>query len=207
MAGALTDVEFANRALARIGLSPAVSFLEDDGDYEAQVGRLYESVTEALLGWSDWSFNRKTAVLNRLTSPGEIPNKWDYAHQLPPDRIGKPDTAYAGTAERRFTEFELEGDRLYSNETDVKIQYAYKPEPADWPAHFRRVAETALAAQFAASIAENFTLQDRLYAQAFGSPSEGGHGGEMGMAEMMEAHGQPSEDMDETGGVLLTSRF
>jgi hypothetical protein len=207
MAGALTDVEFANRALARIGLAPVNSFDEDDDDYEAQVGRLYASVTEALLSWSDWSFNKKAVQLSRLTNPGPIPAQWSYAHQLPPDRLGGLQSLFPGTSETSFAEFEISGDVVWSNETTLTAVYRFKNDPGQWPGYFRRVCETALASQFAESIAENHTKAERLQVQAFGSSSEAGHGGEMAMAELMDAHGRPGDTFDPGGDPLTHARY
>jgi len=206
MAGVLTDVEMANRALARVGEAPANSLDPADGDYEAQVGRLYTSVTESLLSWSDWSFNLIGKTLSRNASPVNVSPRWSYEHQLPPDRLGLFQAVYPGTSQTPFANFEIAGDKLWSNEAVIFGLYRALVVPDLWPGYFRRVTETALAAQYAVSISENRTEHDRLYAQAFGAPSEMGHGGEMAMAELMDAHGRPVDGFDLNGDPLTHAR-
>jgi len=206
MAGSVTAVEIANRALARTGLGPVQSFDEADGPLEGAVGLIYSSLVDFVLGSNDWHCTRTAQELAALTSPAVVMPLWDYAYQLPADRLGPPVGVFKDYDSRPVTAYQLADDLIHTNETRIVITYHRQVGPTGWPAALGRVIETALCAEFAASIAENQSKSDRFKAQAYGTPADAGRGGEMAIALQMDAYSSAPDVFNDQGGPLLTAR-
>lgn len=96
----LTETEVANRALARLDLSP-ISSLEDDSPLAKKVRPVWGIVFASVLTAHDWSFARKYDRPARLATefPEHFP--YPYAFALPEDClkvrnvIGQPTTIYS----------------------------------------------------------------------------------------------------------------
>jgi hypothetical protein len=71
--------EIANLALRNLGVSSYLSDLETDNSTEARIIRRFFKISlESLLEHNDWTFARKTAVLNLNEQDPEHPFKYSY---------------------------------------------------------------------------------------------------------------------------------
>lgn len=139
MAGNASDIALASNAMLLLGGSTIASFTEESA--EAQIAaNLFEHSYRLLLATHRWRFAVKQERLARLT---QTPEKiFNYMFQLPTDIIYLIRTIDS-------QRYEIYGDKLYSNSTDVTIEYVYNIESDKIPSHFAKAVEFYLASQFA----------------------------------------------------------
>ncbi len=137
-------IQIISNAMVLIGANPISSLSEGT---EGLVGTaLYEASYEDILANHSWRFATKKVQLARLT---ESPlNEFSYQYQLPTDNI-------TVEKEQNLTDYEIYGDKLYSNSPEVFIDYRYRVDETLLPSYFVKTLEFFLAAQFAIPITDN----------------------------------------------------
>lgn len=137
-------IKLISNAMVLIGANPIASLEEGT---EGLVGAaLYEDTYEGLLASHTWRFATRKARLAKLT---EAPlNEFSYQYQLPSDYI---------TTEKvqGCTDYEIYGDKIYTNQPEVYIDYRYRVDEVLLPPHFALTLQFLLAAQFAIPITDN----------------------------------------------------
>ena len=146
-----SDIDIAARALVLIGADPITSFTASS--IEALVAsNVYEDTARAALCASRWRFSTNQKELNLLTA--QPTGRWDRAHQLPSDTL----MVHAVTTNGKMIEYNIYGDKIFSNVTTTEIliaDYTYRAGEQDWPSYFTLAVEYALASTFALSIARD----------------------------------------------------
>jgi hypothetical protein len=142
-----TKIGLLSKALILIGETPLQSLSDDR--YGATVGSgLFELIYENELQSNPWRFSMKKTTLSRLVATPL--NQYAYAYQLPSDclllRHVYPRSQY-----------EVFGDRLYSDATSVEIDYQFKPDITSVPAYFSMLMVYALARDMVKPITESDT--------------------------------------------------
>lgn len=148
-----TAVQICSRALVLLGQRPISSF-DEVGASGQVVNTLYESTLNALISAHRWSFTKKKARLARLVETPQ--NTWNYKFQLPADML-----SILGTSDR--SEFDVFGDKLFSNQEDVSIDYIYRPNESFFPPLFTETLEYYLASKFAIPITDSKTNAELYY--------------------------------------------
>ena len=143
----VSAIEICSRALILLGHSPIASFTEPGAG--AQVASaFYESSLNSLINSHRWNFTKKKAQLNRLV---EAPlNSWNYQYQLPTDYLTMVKTA-------DDSNFEIQQDKLLSNETSLEVDYIFRPDETQFPPLFTETFEYYLAAKFAIPVTDSKT--------------------------------------------------
>lgn len=147
MAGSATSVSIASNALILLGHPPISDFSEPGAGAQAATN-LYEQSYRNLLTIHRWRFATKKAQLSRLSQ--EPLNEYKYQFQLPDDMLYLIRTEYDH-------DYEVYGDKLYSNSAAVSIDYLYRVDESQLPAYFIKTMEFFLAAQFAIPVTANST--------------------------------------------------
>lgn len=141
-----SKVEIASNAFLLLGGNTISSFTE--GTEGLIATSLYESTYRDLLSNFRWRFAVKKVQLARLV---EVPlNEFDHQFQLPTDNL-----VVINTEDR--VDYEIYGDKLYSNNIDVSIEYIFRVDETLLPAYFQKTLEFFLAAQFAIPLTDNST--------------------------------------------------
>lgn len=137
-------IEIISNAMVLIGANPISSLSEGT---EGLVGAaLYENTYRGILASHSWRFATKKKQLARLT---ETPlNEFAYQYQLPSDLI----TVFKV---QELTDYEIYGDKLYSDSPGVSIDYRYRIDETLLPDYFVLMLQFLLAAQFAIPITDN----------------------------------------------------
>lgn len=169
-----TKIGLISRALLLIGETPAQDLAEDR--YGVTVGaEMFELIYENELQSNRWRFAVKKEALARLS---DVPqNQWKYAYQIPADCLLPLHTYPA-------SRYDIYGDRIYTDESTVELDYLFKPEISQLPAYFCALLVYALARDMLKPVTEDkgdsvmilqkkYTLQrDRaMYADAQGRPA------------------------------------
>ena len=147
MAGSTTAVTIASNSLILLGHPPISSFNEPGAGAQAATN-LYEISYLNLLTIHRWRFSVKKASLNRLTA--EPLNDYKYQFQLPDDML------YLIKTENDYN-YEIYGDKLYSNNSAVSIDYSARVDESKLPPYFVKTLEFFLASQFAIPVTANST--------------------------------------------------
>jgi len=144
MAGNASKLGIISSALVLIGDAP-INSLDDAGAGAITAATLYDSSLENLMTMHRWRFAIKQGQLSRLVAAPI--NDWTYQHQLPSDFLYlEKSTSY---------NFEIFGDKVYSNDKDVTIDYGFMADESDFPAWFVKTAEYLLASEFAIPVTGN----------------------------------------------------
>ena len=101
--------------------------------------------------------------------------------------------------------YKITGNRVLTNSERCYADYvAYKPE-GQWPAYFVGLVVKALAAEIALAITDRQSFAEHWHVKAFGTPSQNGLGGEMGVAMTLDAQLSPDSMID--ADAFTTARF
>lgn len=195
-----TSVSIVQEAMRRIGAIPIQSF-DAQGPAAGTPEGIFNSVLETTLGSYPWHHRKKTGQLVQLTDPPA--RGWQYQYKLPAERIGPPrayydskDNAFNSNGGRPVTRFQLEGDRVWTDCSELWAEYPVIPPVTHWPGYFKEVMIKACMLEFALSIREDRQLRNQLYTELYGDPRKPGELGYFSIATDMDSQAQPSFPAD-----------
>lgn len=147
---------------------------------------------------------KKTQLSQLVASPT---NEWTYGYQLPTDRIGDPFAVFAseGVGASPIKEFEIFGDKLFTNHALIIIDYPFKPAESAFPGYFTEFLVQALASALAIPVTDQTTTADYYRALAYGTPGENGNGGALSRARRANSAQQPPQRIEDF--TLVNARF
>ena len=147
MAGSTSAIQLSSNALILLGHPPISSFDEPGAGAQA-ASNLYEQSYLNLLTIHRWRFATKKAQLARLTAAPL--NGFTYQFQLPSDLLYLIRKESGG-------DYEIYGDRLYSNSGTESIDYIYRVNEDNLPPYFIKAFEFFMASQLAIPVVGNST--------------------------------------------------
>lgn len=186
------DVSIASRSLVLLGEEPISSF--DQSSAAQTAGELYPSTRAAVLTCYPWACTKHKMQLNRLSAPPD--SQWSYAFKLPPGFL-RLIAAYpsAGVGVAPIDAYEIFGNDLLTNVTDVWLDYQRVVDESAWPPYVRKLMEYAFASELAMPVTDQVSKADYWERKAWGNPAEGLKGGWFRIATTAEAQGQPSSSL------------
>lgn len=137
-------IEIISNAMILIGANPISDLSE--GTEGLVASSLYENTYRGLLASHSWRFCTKKAQLAKLSSAPL--NEFKYQYQLPSDII-------TVVKVQDNTDYEIYGDKLYSDQEEVYIDYRYRVTETLLPDYYTLTLQFLLAAQFAIPITDN----------------------------------------------------
>lgn len=147
MAGNTSAISISSNALILLGHAPIASFNEPGSGAQA-AANLYDISYENLLTIHRWRFATRKVKLARLVE--EPINEYKYQFQLPQDNL------YVIKLDRD-QDYEIYQDRLYSQYTEVSIDYIYRVDESMLPPYFIKAFEFFFAMQLAIPVTGNST--------------------------------------------------
>lgn len=154
-----SKIDLISRAMLLLG-TPSLNSLTSGESRANTAAALYDSTYESLLTTNRWRFAHQRQVLSKLvTAPAHT---YQYAYQVPSDML-MPESVYPRS------DYEIYGDKLYSNMNTVTLDYISKPAETKLPAYFQKVLEYRLAVEFCVPITENRNLKETLKADYIGA--------------------------------------
>jgi hypothetical protein len=204
MAAGDTGITICSDALLMLG-AKAISSFNDGTDESSVCDRLYPDIRDSTLMMYPWSFGMKKIQLAQLiTAPNSV---WQYAYQLPGDRLGSPravyDSAAVGATPRK--EWEIQGDQLLTNLTAVFIDYQYSTPEYAMPQYFVQLLKYQVAWHIAEPITEQAEKAGFWRRMALGEPSENGRGGYFRTATQIDGANNAVKVIDDY--TLITARY
>lgn len=199
-----TDIEICGKSLLKIGETP-ISAFDSGTEVSDTCGTLYPDFAKHCLTMYPWTFARKKAQLARLN---ETPlNKWKYAYQLPTSDFLKLLAVYDSSAvgARPVVGYEILYDKVFTDYSEVYIDYTFDCAEEDWPGYFVEFVATAFAAELAIPITNQDDLHDRLWTKAYGTVNDNLNGGLFGLAKKVDSQQVPSKVIQYSS--IINSRF
>lgn len=140
-----SKISLISQALVLCGEKPLSSLTDDR--YGATVGvNLFETIYESELQKNRWRFAMGKKALSRLNVTPL--NEYRYAYQLPSTML-----LLIGVYPRAL--YEVYADRIYTDNTEVEIEYMFKPDVSACPAYFLLLVVYALARDMVKPITES----------------------------------------------------
>lgn len=190
MAAGDTGVSICSDALLLIG-AKAISSFNDGTDESSVCDRLYPDIRDSTLVMYPWTFGMKKVQLARLiTTPNSV---WLYEYQLPGDRLASPravnETAQPGARPRQ--DWEIQGDKLLTNQPEVFIDYQYSVPEFAMPQYFVQLLKYMVAWHIAETVTEQQDKSNKWQRVATGDISENGRGGYFRTAAQIDGQNNP----------------
>jgi hypothetical protein len=171
-----SKVKIISQALILLGEKPVSNLTDDTRDSIQSAVGIFENLYEAELQRNRWRFACAKKALDRLNA--KPLNEFAYVHQLPSDAL---------LIFRVYprTNYEIYGDRVYSNLQEIEVDYLFKPNVEKLPAYFAKLLAYALAREMARPTSEsdttvqdfsdryNFQLQSAMFSDAQARPNRG----------------------------------
>lgn len=144
-------VDIVSLSFIQIG-EPPVNDLETGGQYIASASKIYDLKYPSALTSRWWGFSKNIQQLTRLVDVPATVTGWSYAYQLPADCL-LPRRIYPRSS------YEIMGDKIFSNETELWLGYSYKPIEAKLPSYFIDYLVAELCASFCVLVTGKQSLQ------------------------------------------------
>lgn len=167
-----------NWALIDLG-QPASFSIDEESELGGIVDNVWQRLVDHTFGLADWTFCRRTAKLNRREATPVT--GYAFAFDLPGDKVGDPLKLSSDPKFRQpVREFYLEGLQVHSDEAQIYARCRVLVDPVAWDPAFRAAFVTALAGYLAIPVLQDSDMAEDKKKAAFGTPSQGGAGGEFG---------------------------
>lgn len=180
MAEILTEIDIANRALARLGSGPLQS-LEEESDKARAVQLTMDTEIRAAFA-RPLAFARKSYALSRLAEPPVT--GWRYAFECPAEAMTAPLRVLTDPRQPDYPlrSFLWEHGQIHADHEKLWATFSVRTAPQFWPPDFAKAVIVAIAASLAVPLAHDTQLAAALREEAFGRHQDGGTGGLMGRA-------------------------
>jgi len=196
MAAGDTGISICSDALIMLG-AKAISSFNDGTDESNTCDRLYSDIRDSTLVSYPWTFSLKKVKLAQLLT--EPTNVWRYAYQLPGDRIANPRAVYNSSAigSPVQRDWEIQGDQLLTNLTEVYIDYQYSVGEYAMPQYFIQLLKYMMAWHLAMPITEQADRAQYWQQVAVGAIPENGRGGYFRTAMQIDGANNPVRAIDD----------
>ena len=192
----IDDVSVCNSALIKLKAKTITAF-SDNNSRATICGIEYPILRNSLLTSNRWNFNTGKRQLAQLSTPPL--NEWDFAYQLPSDRLGNPSALYNSIQPNAspVVDFEIQRDKLLTNARIMVIDYQFDLEEAAWPPDFLDFVTAALAARIGEAVTGQRTLAKHWFEIAYGPPSAEGRGGLFQAVRTRDSQGAGTEEVED----------
>lgn len=171
-----TKIDIISNAFLLLG-TPTINSLNDGSSRANVAANLYDTTVDSLLTSNRWNFAYARLALSQLVAAPA--HTYTYAYQLPSDYL-MPVRVYTLTHD-----YEIIGDKLYTNLDAVTLDYIARPDESKFPQYFVKALEYRLAVEFCIPITENRAMKETLL-QDFRR--------ELGNAMYADSQGRPSRE-------------
>lgn len=200
-----TDAKLCSAALVLLATKP-ITALTDESDRAKSCATLYPVIRNRLMAIYGWKFTKSKIQLNRDTTAPI--SEWTYAYGLPTDRMGEAILELFPTSnvgEAPISRYEIHGNRVLTEETEVWADYQHDVAESEFPPHFQQLLIYALASDLAEPVTDSQTKANYWRGIAFGRAVEEGMGGYFRQARRADSTGQPGPQL--RGFSLVDVRF
>lgn len=188
---ALTDVELCKQALLVLGAKEIQSF-SDGTDRATLCANLYPEKKEYMLTTHKWNFARAKKKLAQKTSAPL--SEYDNAFSLPSQMLAGPHSVFVDSdAKGTIQEWDIFGSDLYTDHSEIWIDYTKDVDENDFPPYFVELMKYAMAEELAKAVTDETTTQRSLYDKVYGTAGDNTDGGLLGKAKRLDAFSRPTQ--------------
>jgi hypothetical protein len=144
-----TDVQIISDAYVLLGKKPVSSPLTDNPQYSAAKD-IYDRLLPAVLSMHTWRFASKSFQLSESTETSPF-ERWSKVFLMPAEQLVSYRT-------EPIAEFEIYENKLYTNETAIRLDFVFKASEANFPPYFTRLMTFQLAADIAMTVTQTLTI-------------------------------------------------
>ena len=150
---AISEVKICNLALTRLG-ETRITSLAENSEQARSCNAIYEEIRDEVLSDHPWNFAQKRATLATLSGePVFTDDGMTVQYQKPTDCIKITHVNIS------FARIKLEGDRILSDTSGLKIKYTFRnTDPQKYFPKFIMAFATRLAAELAYGLTSSRTL-------------------------------------------------
>lgn len=156
---AKSKLDILNQAIVLLGDSPITSFEDDDGAAAQAARQIYGNLVESLFMVDGYKFRFavKQFRLNQLQAAPMDSEEggFKYAYSLPSDFL------QLVVLNTRF-EYDIYGNQIRCNDTNLILDYIYRVDESLWPAYFEKMVVYRLAADLCMPVSDNASLEASL---------------------------------------------
>lgn len=197
-------IKVCNAAAVLLGAG-VIQSLEDDTDLSRVFLNLYEPLKHSIMSGYPWTFLKENRYLTRRA--GAPIRGYKYAYVIPGDALpGAPHAVFSYQAQRLGqADYTLTNGSIHCNHPELWASIIVDKPENEWPAYFQKAVIHALAADIALVVSDQQSIADRHYQMAYGTPSEGGAGGLIGAAMLIDAQGDGAKGIE--SDAFVSARF
>ncbi|MBL4768013.1 MAG: hypothetical protein JKY94_09915 [Rhodobacteraceae bacterium] len=164
-------------ALGRFAVTLNID-LEDDDPRAFRLSTIYDETVSFAFGLHTWSWLKATVkctmidkVSNGVAEADNWPTGFAYAHAVPGDKMGaiRKITRAGGGVIR---DFDLEGERLFTNYPEIWIAARFAKIPELWPDEWRSAFIHLLAGEYAVPESANEELEEKFLTRSIGTRAQ-----------------------------------
>jgi len=126
---ATTRIQIVRNAIAFLG-EGSITTVSSGGQFATFAEDIYDLTISAVLAKDNWRFATAIIPLSRLESE-PIVDEWKYIYQLPADYLSLI-RLYPDNRDFQIYQNKL----LYSNYSELKLEYRFKPDESRFPKYF-----------------------------------------------------------------------
>jgi hypothetical protein len=158
--------QIANSALVKLGANTLSSLSDSTREAQAAAQRIVP-IIHNMLRSHPWTFAFRFVSLAPLVAP--VVEQWTYTFQIPTDCLRIRSLTTGGSFPSAITTYEIVGDKIYTNESDLFIRYVSTvvesiESPPALPDDFAEAAAAMLAYDIAPSVTSSLPMREDLYA-------------------------------------------
>ena len=154
-----TKIEMISNALILIGDKP-LNDLDEPGYKATVANNLYDNIVLKELGAHRWGFARRKAQVSEVVTT--LPDdEWSHVYQLPSDLI-----TLIKVRPNPF-DYKVFGSQIYTRVSadPVTVDYIANVTETEWPPHFVKMIEYALAKDYALPIRDSAASKQQMQAE------------------------------------------
>lgn len=144
-----SDIQIISDSFILLGKGPVSSPTTDNPEFSAAKD-IYNRLLPAVLTMHTWRFAVKNAELDESTSISPFV-RWSKVFLMPSDQLISFRTD-------PIINYEIFENKLYTNETSVKLEFVFKANESTFPPYFTRYITFQLAADIAMTVTQNVSI-------------------------------------------------
>ncbi len=167
---ATSDIDICASALIKLGAQPIQSFTEPT-DNARTCANQFPDFRRTVQTYANWRFNMRKKKLD-LDTVAPV-NEWSRSFGLPPDRIGGPKAVFnsvSAGARPIPSGWEIFGDKLYTEQEEIWIDYRVDLAVNEWPDYFTTFAIDFFASRISVPVTDLVNMKEAMIIDAFGPP-------------------------------------
>lgn len=164
-------------ALGRFAVNLNID-LEEDDPRANRLNKIYLGTRSFAFGLYTWSWLKATVkctkidkASNGVAETDNWPTGFAYAHAVPGDKMGAI-RKIVRSGGGKITQFDIEGERLFTNEPEIWITARFAKDPELWPDEWREAFTVLLAGEYAIPESANEDLEYKFLTRALGTPAQ-----------------------------------